>query len=713
MSEKEQSLNDINISNINIKNHNHESEDYDLFKFNVGKKTKSLNIKESKKNVICFGGTGSGKTTNLILPSIDTLIEKNCCGLILDVKADLFKGVYDIAQSHNREDDLLLIGLDDICAEINLFASLRNHEQLKNVLMATLGGSNGDNSYWLESGMQDFINVSKLYQWVEENIYKNKFVFNVKTCFHLINNKDFVFALYKKLEEYEDDFSDDMEFIYQATLQDPFSIYNSIVIDGNDDASSQKEWRSGQITKMLQKFIEEPIYSKMFNSNSSKSIYDLIFKEGKVLVLVIPIEYESIGFLLGRLVRELYFKAILVNGKKERNELKIGEEFNRYSFLVIDEYQGYINTKGANGVITDEFWTSISRSFENINLFATQSLSSLLSAAGNENDVNTLMQNCVNEILLTTKDIKTVDHISFVYQELFNNNTFKIQNFINPSERFGLFRISGKNGSIDIYKGDFNFKNKLRFHDYRYLDVIEGNYQKLLLNFQNKEKLKDKKDTFIERDIDNTFLLTNKKKVPKNKILESSICKNLKNTLLNYGIDLEIIIKFLLTPYTISLNYDDTNYYIYQNVKHLSLLKKEFNDNDVITTLITRENKECKENNIAFIGKKTYETYNDINDKFTIEKNELYENYKNVKDKKIIFIFMGGGDLSSVQFKRHKNPRMIQNLRKNNESAIIITAIGHSKNIFFSDLISDRVFNTPSNLGEYLERMLYKAKKNT
>ena len=32
----------------------------------------------------------------------------------------------------------------------------------------------------------------------------------------------------------------------------------------------------------------------------------MIYKEGKIVVLTIPIEYESIGFTLGKLIREIF-----------------------------------------------------------------------------------------------------------------------------------------------------------------------------------------------------------------------------------------------------------------------------------------------------------------------------------------------------------------------------------------------------------------------
>ncbi len=228
--------------------------------------------------------------------------------------------------------------------------------------------------------------------------------------------------------------------------QNPFSV----LTDSRSEYENiqQKMWRSGQLGTIISPFIREPFASSLFNDNNQKTIHDLIYKDGKIVVLVLSPEYETEGYALGKLLREIYFKAVLSNNQLALDSYKIGKEHNRYTFLLIDEYQFYINTSNENGSLTDESWTGISRSYGNINIFATQSISSMVSKTKTPADVSTIIQNCVNEIHLPTKDETTFNQANFIADGFTDCEFLR---YPKPNERAGLARIA-ENGGIKVVK---------------------------------------------------------------------------------------------------------------------------------------------------------------------------------------------------------------------------------------------------------------------
>ncbi|HFQ5875990.1 TPA: exodeoxyribonuclease VII large subunit [Pseudomonas aeruginosa] len=413
---------------------------------------------EATRNVLVLGQTGSGKSTSIMLPAIHSFIKNDCPGLVLDIKADLYSAIHAIAKQHNKLDNIRFIGVHDFCEEINILASIKTTEQLKNILSSIKPYTSEQNSYWFYSGLMDVMDIVNIHKWYVEEINKEEYRFSFKT----INNYISIGSITRKIV---DDAFEEIDFAPEAiadsirkVMREPFSLYpkhepGQPVSEEEVDVSQQKLWRSGQIANILSSLIKEPFHSKLFNDSNSKSLHDYIYEDGKMLVLTVPLEHESTGYLVSKLLREVYFKAVCQNEIDDLDTYKIGPKFNRYTALVIDEYQFYLNTEQQNGVITDDNWLSISRGYRNINLFATQSISSMYSKSQNIHAVNTIVQNFANKIFLTTSDPATCEHAKFLTKDFATGGV--VQDLmesvlLSPAagKRVGVFRVSNKGGIL-------------------------------------------------------------------------------------------------------------------------------------------------------------------------------------------------------------------------------------------------------------------------
>lgn len=721
MSEVSGNINDIKGELTQIKEFKHSSNKYPLIKLTDRKgRVIDFNISEGKKNLITLGTTGSGKTTSVLLPTINNLIKHHNVGLILDVKSELYQDVYHIAKSHGREKDIVFVGTQDFCTPINILASIKNEEQLKNILTACSPSVGSNDSYWAQNAVEDVMNVVALDKWYHE--YKGKkYAYNFNTLLDYIINQTAVLSLYYKIEEVKDYLPTNIEDIVTKTKADAFSLYSAAINPESTDAQQQKTWRSGRLATTIRPFTEEPFYSNLNCSDNQKTLHDMVFKEGKIIVLTIPIEYESVGFTLGKLIREIYYKSVLSNSPEDRIQLKLGDEFNRYTFLLIDEYQGFVNTESSNGVITDDSWGSISRSFENINIYATQSIRHLDNAIG---DVATdvIMSNCASEIILRAQDARTLEHIRRVYDRSLKGD---LEFLINPDGRYCAARLECDGGKI-CFRGTMDVPEQAYFHSSEYKEGKK--ISAISLNEINRLEPRYANGLFISRNLrsGSEITLTNGEKIRG----ISSFWKKFDpdHTELSYAfLDLvnlnERVSKLMIfTPYNFDFNKSSSGQLV-ERLNRLSRLKSSIREKNYIRTItdegyeyVLKSNLAPKSINISdeimFVCKDTYKGWEDISAKLNIPPSkritiqELRSKKFKVSEKILCFV-MGGGDLSSNQFDYFRSIDNFVKVKKANQSGLIYTGIAHATDAFVFDYLADRSFITPTELAEHLIKLGY------
>ncbi|KAI3485524.1 hypothetical protein L1887_51145 [Cichorium endivia] len=248
----------------------------------------SFRASEATRNILVTGETGSGKSTSIILPAVQSFIQNDCPGLVLDIKSDLYSSIHAIAKQHNKLDNLVFVGVHDFCESINILASIKTIEQLKNVLTSIKPYTSDQNAYWFYSGLMDVLDVVTIDQWYTDKILK---------------------------EEYKFDFR-----VINSYINEPRKTKTIV-----DKAKSDSDFAPSEIVNLIE---------KLLNRENPKSLHDYIYKDGKMLVLTVPLEHESTGYLVSKLMREVYFKAVCQNEIDDLDTYKIGPNFNRYTVLV-------------------------------------------------------------------------------------------------------------------------------------------------------------------------------------------------------------------------------------------------------------------------------------------------------------------------------------------------------------------------------------------
>lgn len=447
---------------------NKTSKDFTVLDFNVvgDQPIYSFKANEATRNILITGETGSGKSNNFILPAVQNFIKNDCPGIVFDIKSDLYSSIHAIAKKENKLSNIMFVGVHDFCEDINILSSIKTTEQLKNVLFAMQPAKDEINAKWFYWGINDVLDVVSIHKWYTEEIDRKSYSFDLREINRFILDKEFT-------RNVVDEALSDIEVapLHIATaikkvMTEPFSLYPKTrkgyfgdETDSEDsEVAQQRTWRSGQISAAITEITKDPFYSKLFNTANPKTVHDYIYKEGKLMVLTIPLEHESTGYLVSRLLREVYFKAVCQNEIDDLSQYKIGEAFNRYTVLVIDEYQFYINTVNENGVITDDNWLSISRGFANINVFATQSISSMYSKSKNPFAVDTIVQNFANKVFLKSSDKVTCEHVDFITNGTISGSQAS-HILLSPyeGERRGIFKMTARGGvRSDIFDYSIN-----------------------------------------------------------------------------------------------------------------------------------------------------------------------------------------------------------------------------------------------------------------
>lgn len=372
-----------------------------------------LKLKELKKNLLVLGATGTGKTTAVIKPCLESLIKTNSFGLVFDLKGNLYADISYLAKKYGREKDIMFIGTYNFCQPINLLKEVKDDIQLKKILERMVG-TYGDkkNEIWRSLGITDIINVFTMYM-AYKRIKLVEEEFNLNNLIEIISNKKIINEIYEYLSENSEYLTIKELNVYKETKNNNFSLINTLNADDSNSSKEQEAWRSGVIRQLFNNKSEKIVEN--FYSEGDFNIKDLLFNEKKIIVVCAkPEEYFNI-IQESSYIRKSFMEAVTSLNKYDRKKLKIGEEFNKYSFLLIDEYQGFVNFE-KNTDINDELWLSISREYENINIFATQSISSILSQADNQYSATSLLQNFVNKIIFNTQDNETIrEH--FIYAE--------------------------------------------------------------------------------------------------------------------------------------------------------------------------------------------------------------------------------------------------------------------------------------------------------
>lgn len=308
--------------------------------------------------------------------------------LILDVKGNYYKQVYEYAKKYEILDDLIVIGLSS-----NVFYNPLHKPHLKPQVLANrlktillLFSENNSESYWLDKAEEVLCECIKL-------------------C-RLYNNGYVTFVELHKLVTLPDYYKEKIKTLKNLFINSKFS--NKELYDLNASLNFfEKEFFNlddrtkniiiSEITRITNTFVSDYDVMETFCAPKNKlsfSGFDEVLSSGKIVVLNMNIfEYNVLSRIIATYLKLDFQTEIMSNLSK-------GVVYP--SVFICDEYDKFVSK-------TDGEFFSLSREAKCINIVSTQSYSSLKNALKDENSVKVIIQNLINKIWFRTDDIFTIE----------------------------------------------------------------------------------------------------------------------------------------------------------------------------------------------------------------------------------------------------------------------------------------------------------------
>lgn len=372
-----------------------------LFNFFLNKEIE-LDFKTATTNISIFGGTGVGKTTSICYPLLHNLVDKKCSGLVLDVKGDYSNIARNINLNNKSDKPFLLLGIKEDCEEFNIISGI-DSVKLRIYLKESLYEPESDNnSYWGMNGIEDTILIYEILKKIND-----KHNPTLADLYYFLVNNNHLNILVKKIFELDNKL---YQKILQRVFTDQFSVFN-FESDSNY-INEQRTWQLSKILKNLKPFYEDDLLRQQFCNNKNVINYSkIIYKDKKIFTIELPItKYNESAIFCLKILKSIFIDTIR---KQNIDILKmVGYGKNKFTFLLIDEYQQFINPTSSPSM-NDNNWFDISRGYGHINIISTQSIDSLV-AKSNESHVNQLIGNTRNIIHMSTNAIKSLEHISIL-----------------------------------------------------------------------------------------------------------------------------------------------------------------------------------------------------------------------------------------------------------------------------------------------------------
>ncbi|MGJ8650851.1 MAG: type IV secretory system conjugative DNA transfer family protein [Opitutaceae bacterium] len=323
-------------------------------------------------HTLAIGGSGSGKTSRLILPIVSQLIHAGDAGLcILDTKAD---GIAEHAIrlacfDAEREDDLVVINGDG-SNSLDIFGELdRGHFEAVDQLSGLLGASiprDERNQYW-ENTFQTLLRQILRIIFLTENLKWNYTTLMQQLIRYLL------------LHQLRDPvYVDDIDELKARRKEFDPSI--QLIID--EVVATHRMWdtldfRTRSILQSMAASLTASMNNQTafgyFDGTTPVEISSILNQRKIHLISIDGVRHPECARLVSRMVKGLFYDAVLKNDAQQTNEIKAG--------LILDDWP-ICATAGSGNRYSDTDALAMIRSRGGFILASTQSLAALDIAIG-------------------------------------------------------------------------------------------------------------------------------------------------------------------------------------------------------------------------------------------------------------------------------------------------------------------------------------------
>lgn len=368
-----------------------------LVKFDSGK---AIHFDEAAHNTLVLGSTGSGKTSSVILPACRQLFQEGFGGLVIDIKGNLTEQIRHIAADCGRSDDIMEFGTSQTARRANILNNLSSKESYEffKTLGQTMYQSDDSNAFWHMQGLKMASDVLEVLRAIKaHNKGKVEVPADILAVNDVLNDPELAWEIFDYFKTIHNKNKPTHKRIGKRVNADTFHIFKREK-DGDEHYAAQTSWRLSVIRSALDLFAETPGLENFSAPGKGINLERLIYTNKKIVVLSFDATAGEMARALSRHLIEAYYKAVLKRG--------LGLQEGQYTFLVADEFQDSANFDSVNRW-NDNVFTSKSREFRSIQVFASQSLSSLISRGASPAQVDEFLNNCNNRLFFYGDDTLT------------------------------------------------------------------------------------------------------------------------------------------------------------------------------------------------------------------------------------------------------------------------------------------------------------------
>ncbi|SDG92474.1 hypothetical protein SAMN05216466_10672 [Paraburkholderia phenazinium] len=401
---------------------------------------RSLTFRDACTSLMILGGTGTGKTTSTGITILKRLHDARVAMLVTDVA----KG--DYANVCRRLAGSVILGPADDSTPCNLLAGW-SFQKLRDFLTLYSAKIKGGEAYWGSEGVTDAVLIARFIRDVErrEPTFADLFLYlNEPLKFYARYKQAHRFrALYTTPEEH-DAADETMEalrarekgaYVFSVLhfAKDPSAkkgkttdiltrVANGpptmVTLTTTDDTKifEQYAWHVASLLTITRPFYENPKLRRSFCADTAFGLdwHDLVYVQQRFIVLDMPTHaYGEAALFITEILRMQYHD--IIRGAQHlrdtlvENGQRVVYGVHRFTGELHDEAQKILTADGSS--MDDSSWIDISRGYGHINVFLTQSITSLYARGKNAFAVDTLIQNCCNVVCLPTIDPRTLDYV--------------------------------------------------------------------------------------------------------------------------------------------------------------------------------------------------------------------------------------------------------------------------------------------------------------
>lgn len=350
-----------------------------------------LSPEDCAKNIIAFGGIGSGKTSRFINPLMLQLMEQNAGALVLDIKTDFQREVAAITAHVGRE--YKTVG--DGGMTLNLLRGTTPELAASFLKSCFLAQGTGDSQIWADLATEHCRNCLTLLKLAGGD-------YSLAGLYGIAIDDKARRALVEQTDAAFDDMSDRDQRLQSAVVR------YFMTWDDYDDR--QKSSVMVNVNSVLTPF-SHPDLVDAFSTGSEQGEADLteLINDGAVFLVNLPqTKFGKEGARYAYLLIKLRF----FNMMRERRTRDDWNQTRPVAF-VCDEYQSIVDS-----VSDTDFWDK-SRSSKTIGIVSMQGVASLTQALnGNHKAAEAILQNFRQRVVFRTEDEATLRHVQHLLGQI-------------------------------------------------------------------------------------------------------------------------------------------------------------------------------------------------------------------------------------------------------------------------------------------------------